>query len=114
MIQKTKKPADAATSSGLQIEQVSTTLNLSNNPKPAKPQAPPLLADTAGEDDWTYFRQRPGATTRTRLPFLNEYPDDFMEYGGGVAFVRITVERDQQGEPTRGARSLTFCEGGSA
>jgi len=75
-------------------------------------QAPP---DNRGEDDWTYFRRRPGAAVRTRLPFPNEFPDDFMEYGGGVAFVRITVERDAAtGEPTRGARSLMFCEGGNA
>jgi hypothetical protein len=37
-----------------------------------------------------------------------------MEYGGGVAFVRIAVERGADGEPTRAVRSLQFCNGGEA
>jgi hypothetical protein len=69
----------------------------------------PNMADTAGEDDWTYFRARPAATTRTRFPLPGEFPDDFR-----VAFVRVAVTRDDRGRPVWAARSVRFCEGGTA
>jgi hypothetical protein len=114
---KTARPADAAASAGpRKIDQLAREIGPTNNPKPAELQAPPLLADTAGEDDRTCFGRRPGAATRLRLPWPSEYPADFIAHGGGVAFVRITVvKRDSAtGQPTRVARRLQFCEGGNA
>jgi hypothetical protein len=80
--------------------------------QPAELQEPP---DVTGEDDWAYFRRRPGAVVRVRLPFPREFPDDFLEHDGGTAFfVRIAVSRDAAGEPVWGARSVTRCQGGRA
>jgi hypothetical protein len=75
-----------------------------------------MADDDSGESDFDYFRRYPGATARLRLPWPTEFPADFMEQRGGVAFVRITViKRDvATGRPTRVARSLRFCSGGSA
>jgi hypothetical protein len=73
------------------------------------PAEPRLAPDNRGEDDWAYFRARPAATTRTRFPLENEFPDDFR-----VAFVRVAVVRDDRGQPVWAARSVRFCEGGSA
>jgi hypothetical protein len=75
---------------------------------------PPNMVDDRGEDDWSFFRARPGAATRTRFPLPNEFPDDFLEHGGAVAFVRVAVTRDDRGQPAWAARSVLFRSGGSA
>lgn len=113
MTHKTKRPADAATSAGPRVDQrlVRTTITPTNSLKSAGPQATPL-PDDRGEDDWTYFRRRPGAVTRLRLPFEDEYPACVL-LPGRPAFVRIQVERDANGRLKR-CRSLRFCKGGSA
>ena len=77
--------------------------------------ARPALADDRGEDDWAFFRARPGATIRTRLPFPNEFPADFIACGGGAAFVRVAVTRDDRGLPVWASRNVMFCiQGGNA
>jgi hypothetical protein len=75
---------------------------------------PTPMVDNAGENDWQYFRARPAATVRTRCPLPGEFPDDFLQHGGGVAFVRVAVTRDDRGLPVWAARSVMFCSGGSA
>jgi hypothetical protein len=110
---KRTKPASAETAGELRgIQQLGSRLNPSpNTPSPARLQAP----DDAGESDWAFFRARPGATIRTRLPFPDEFPDDFIACGGGVAFVRVAVVRDDRGLPVWAARSVMFCiQGGNA
>jgi hypothetical protein len=112
--QKKTKPAIAQTMNGPRdSSSLGSGLDQSNTPSLGQPQAP-LPPDNRGESDWEYFRARPGVATRTRLPFPREYPDDFLEYGGGAAFLHIAVTRDRNGEPTWCDRRLQFCEGGSA
>jgi hypothetical protein len=89
------------------------SLDQTNIPDTANSQAP-LLADTAGENDWEYFGRRPAAAVRTRFPLEGEFPDDFLEHGGAVPFVRVAVVRDDNGLPVWAARSVQFCSGGSA
>jgi hypothetical protein len=112
MIQKKRRPPDVASSGGPGIDQPRNGQIIT--PKPARPQAPPLPPDDRGEDDWTFFRARPGAATRTRFALPNEFPADFLEHGGAVAFVRVAVTRDDNGEPAWAARSVLFCSGGCA
>jgi hypothetical protein len=71
--------------------------------------------DDCGEDDRTYFGRRPDANERLRLPFQTEFAPCMLE-PGRAAFVRISVvKRDAAtGRPTRVARRLMFCEGGTA
>jgi hypothetical protein len=67
------------------------------------------------ESDSDFFRRHPGAAIRNRLPFENEFAAAVLEQGGLTAFVRITVvKRNAAGQPTRVARRLQFCEGGTA
>ena len=108
---KTEKPAAAGATTGLQgSQQLSGRLNpRSNTTPPIETQAP----DISGEDDWSFFRRRPAATTRTRLVFPNEYPSDFMQHGR-VGFVHVTVVRDDRGRPVWAARNIKFCSGGTA
>jgi hypothetical protein len=114
MTDKTKRPADAAASAGpRKIDRLGSKISPPNNPNASTSQAP-CPADTAGESDCAYFRVRASATTRLRLPWPGEYPDDFLQRGGAVAIVRVIVTRDAAGRPMRGRRSLLFCEGGSA
>src|SRR6266849_2838424 len=71
MKRKWKRPADAASSGGPQGS------NLINHDRPLNNRPAPRLqasypADDAGEDAWQYFRARPGATVRLRLPWPGE------------------------------------------
>jgi hypothetical protein len=102
MIRKNEKPADGLTSGGLRIEQVSTTLNLSNTPKLNAPQA----ADDVGVSDLEYFVRRPTARHRFRAAF----PGEFREF----VIVIATVDRDDAGQPIATSRSLYRFEGGHA
>jgi hypothetical protein len=116
MIRKTKRPADAAASAGPRIDPqrlASTAIDPSNNHSPDRPQAS-CPADNRGEDDWAYFRARPGAAVRTRFALPGEFPSDFLEHGGAIPYVRVAVVRDDNGLPVWAARSVQFCEGGSA
>jgi hypothetical protein len=75
--------------------------------------APPM-ADTAGEDDRTYFGRRPDATTRTRLPFPNEFAPELLTRG---AFIHVLLIRDPlTNEPRTRARAIFYSdiEGGRA
>jgi hypothetical protein len=66
------------------------------------------------EDDFAYFRANPNATTRTRLPFENEFTPAVLAEGGGLdCFVHAIVER-KAGQPIRRARWLLFVQGGRA
>jgi hypothetical protein len=110
MIHKTR-PATAATvdrSVGIK-RQINGSFNTSNA---TRPQAPPL-PDIHGEDDWTYFRVRPGAVTRLRLPFENEYPVCVL-LPGRPAVVRVLIERDVVNGQLKRRRSLRFCQGRTA
>jgi hypothetical protein len=82
----------------------------SNTPSLDQLQAP-CPADTAGEDDWQYFRRRKAATTRIRLPFPDEFPVCVL-LPGRPAYVRVWVERADRQLKRR--RRLQFCEGGTA
>jgi hypothetical protein len=57
-----------------------------------------------GESDFDYFRARPTARTRNRLPFENEFSSAELDEGGFDCFVHVIVERDATGQPTRRAR----------
>jgi hypothetical protein len=111
---KTARPATANGEPALNCEQLAGELVSSNTPKAAELQAPPLLADIAGESDYAFFSRRPSVTSRIRLPFENEYPPSVLEPGRS-AFVRIRIERDPDGQLKRRARRrLLFCDGGTA
>jgi hypothetical protein len=118
MKQKWKRPADAASSGGPRgTDRLGSRINPTNSPSANKPQAS-YPADTAGEDDWTFFQRRRGVAVRTRFALPNEFPIDFeqhcSEYCSGNVVVRIAVTRDDRGEPVWGARSVMFCQGGHA
>jgi hypothetical protein len=82
-----------------------------NFPPAADPRPAP---DVTGESDYAFFSRRPGISSRTRLPFENEYPVCVL-LPGRSAFVRIVIiKRDDNGQPTRIARRLSFCNGGHA
>jgi hypothetical protein len=111
MNHKTRPATAAAADRSLSIDQ---QLERQTNTATASTSQASYPADDAGEDDWQYFRRRPGATTRTRFPLASEFPDDFLEHGGAVAFVRVAVVRDGRGQPVWAARSVMFRSGGSA
>jgi hypothetical protein len=112
MNHKTKRPADAAASAGpRKTDRLGSKISSTNNANGSTSQAP-CPADDAGEDDWTYFRARPGVNTRTRLPFENEYHACVL-LPGRPAFVHVEIERDADRQLKR-RRRLRFCEGGTA
>jgi hypothetical protein len=112
MTHKMMKPAAAGATTGLrEIDQLGSKINPSNNTSASTSQAP--LADRV-EDDFAYFRRHPGATTRTRLPFPNEFTPAALAQGGGLdCFVHAIVQRNADGTIRR-ARWLLFVQGGSA
>jgi hypothetical protein len=89
----------------------SEKISLTNTPAATKPQAPPLLAHTAGESDLAYFTARPGISTRTRLPFPNEFPPGVLE-PSRVAFVHVLlVTRDPKtNAPATRARAIFYAD----
>jgi hypothetical protein len=102
-----KRPAIAQTMNGPQKSNRPGSLEQTNIPNAAKPQAPSLLADTAGESDLAYFRARPGVDGRKRLAFEGEGYDS-------AAFISVAVRRDAAGLPTRILRAAIYGEWGRA
>jgi hypothetical protein len=111
---KTVRPAIAQTMNGPRgSDRLGSRINPPNNPNASTSQAP-CPADNRGEDDYAYFTARPGINSRVRFPFENEFPVCVL-LPGASAFVRISIDRDADGEPKRRARrALRFCEGGHA
>jgi hypothetical protein len=71
--------------------------------------------DASGEDDLTYFRQRPHARTRVRSAFPGEFSKKILKQGRGrPAVVVVAIARDDAGNPTRRARGILFPDGGRA
>lgn len=70
--------------------------------------------DDAGEDDASFFRARPQARTRVRVPFPGEFPHRLLKRSRGrQLIVVVTVNRHPvTGEPTRRARAVLFADGG--
>jgi hypothetical protein len=109
---KRTRPADAATSGRPRgIDQISNDRPL-NTASATETQAP-SLADTAGEDDETFFRRRPRVNTRTRLPFESEFPPGVLERG---AFVHVLIIRNSDGSPGTRAHAIFYSniDGGRA
>ena len=74
--------------------------------------APPNMADNTGEDDLTFFSRRPHVSTRTRLPFPNEFPPGVID-AARVAFVHVVTIRDPvTNEPTTRGRGVFYSDGG--
>jgi hypothetical protein len=116
MIQKTKRPADAAASAGpREIDQLAREIDPSNSPKPDQLQAP-LLADTVGESDLAYFRRRPNISSRKRLAFEGEPPAGVLERDeyDNVAFINVRLVRDAAGKPATILREIVYGEWGTA
>jgi hypothetical protein len=66
------------------------------------------MVDDSGEDDETFFRRRPDANVRVRLPIAGEFPPGAID-PGRVAFVHVQVERDPAtGEPGTRARAIFY------
>jgi hypothetical protein len=92
-------------------ERLGSELVPSNNPKSDRPQAP----DNRGENDETFFRRRPNARQRLRLPFPAELPLEIWQpaAAAGVAgFVIVT--RGAPGAPWTRSRQFVFAAGGTA
>jgi hypothetical protein len=89
----------------LNVEQLGGPLDLSNTRNVAGPQV---------ETDFDFFRARPHARIRNRLPFPDEFAPEHLDEGGLDCFVHAIVERNSVGQPIRRARWLLFCEGGRA
>jgi hypothetical protein len=86
----------------------------SNTPNASEAQAPP--PDDRGESDFDYFVARPHVSTRTRLPFENEFPAGVID-AERIAFVHVVTIRDPlTNEPTTRGRGVFYCddEGGRA
>jgi hypothetical protein len=107
---KTAKPASASHAEPVsKVEQIGRPLNRPNTPNAAGPQV-----DDCGESDFDYFLARPNATTRTRLPFENEFPPAVMEMARGRSmFVHVVMMRDLvTNEPTTRGRGVFFSDSG--
>ena len=73
------------------------------------------VADDAGESDLAYFTARPGARTRIRAAFDDEFPAELLPQAHGrQAMVIVAIERDTAGNPTTRGRGVFFAEGGTA
>jgi hypothetical protein len=111
---KTAKPASGLSAEPVsKSEQLGGRLDSTNNPKPAEPQAP----DAFGENDELFFRRRPGARQRLRLPFDAELPIEVWQpaaAAGLAAFVIVSMTRDAEGAPTIISRQFVLAEGGTA
>jgi hypothetical protein len=111
---KTAKPASASHAEPVsKSEQLGSGLNPTNNPKPVRPQAP----DDAGENDELFFRRRPGARQRLRLPFPAELPPEVWQEAvaaGLAAFVIVEMKRGAPGAPWIRSRQFVFAAGGTA
>jgi hypothetical protein len=96
------------------IDRLGSKISPPNNPNASTSQAPSFALDDRAESDFAYFRARPTARTRNRLPFAGEFSPDVMDQDGLDCFVHAIVERNAAGQPMRRARWLLFCEGGTA
>jgi hypothetical protein len=78
---------------------------------------PPNMADTAGQSDYDYFVAHPNVSTRTRLPFPDEFPAGVID-AGRIAFVHVFLaSRDPvTNAPGTRARAIFYSDddGGSA
>ena len=105
------RPAAAdATNGPRDPDQLAREIGPTNNPKPAELQAP----DISGEDDLTFFRRRPGISSRKRLAFENEPLPGLLERDDNVAFVSVRVKRDAAGLPATIFRAAIYGEWGHA
>jgi hypothetical protein len=85
----------------------------SNTPSPCQLQAP----DISGENDELFFRRRPGASQRLRLPFDAELPPELWQAAvaaGLAAFVIVEMKRGAPGAPWIRSRRFVFAAGGNA
>ena len=74
---------------------------------PADPRPAP---DDRGEDDWTFFRRRPGINRRVRFSTDGEFgPEIAAQARGRAIIVMVAVGLNASGIPTR-ARAFTFSE----
>lgn len=112
MTLKRVRPADSAKSAGPRVDQQRLRHHngATNSPSPEKLQAPPSPPDDRGEDDWTYFRARPGLTRRLRFPLADEPLD--MTDDIGIALVSVRMDRDEFGQPVNRLRAVFFRMGG--
>jgi hypothetical protein len=104
---KTAKPAPARREEPVsKVERLGSELDRSNTLKPNQPQAP----DDCGEDDLTFFSRRPHVSTRTRLPFPNEFPAGVID-AARIAFVHVVTLRDPvTNEPTTRGRGVFYAD----
>lgn len=75
-----------------------------------------MQADTAGEDDFSYFRRRPDVRRRVRFSTDGEFgPEITAQARGRPIIVMVAVGLNANGIPTR-ARAFAFSdiEGGHA
>jgi hypothetical protein len=113
---RTAKPAPARCEEPVSnVEQLGSGLDQSNTPKASEPQAP----DDAGESDHDYFRRRPEARHRFRLPLPDEFPAAILSEAriqarGCEVLVLVVIDRDARGRPATRARGLVCLPGGAA
>ena len=79
----------------------------------------PNMADDRGEDDETFFRRRPGARHRFRLPLPGEFSAAILSEAriqarGREVVVLVVSDRDARGIPSARARGLVCLPGGTA
>ena len=110
---KTAKPAPREVSAEpvSKIEWLGGPLDRSDTPSPAQPQAP----DISGENDELFFRRRPNARQRLRLPFPAELPPEVWQpaaAAGLAALVIVQMKRDVT--PWIRSRKFVLAAGGTA
>jgi hypothetical protein len=81
--------------------------------------APLDMVDNVGESDETFFRRRPEARHRFRLPLADEFSAAILSEArtqarGREVLVLVVVERDRAGRPSTRARGLVCLPGGTA
>jgi hypothetical protein len=110
---KTARPATAETVNGPRKSEHASALG-SNTPNAAGPQV-----DDRGESDHDYFRRRPEARHRFRLPLHDEFSAAILSEArtqarGREVLVLVVIDRDASGRPSTRARGLVCLPGGTA
>jgi hypothetical protein len=81
------------------------------NFSPADARRPP---DDRGESDLVFFTRRPGAVTRTRLPFPAELPIEVWQAAVDAGLAGFVIVTRAPGSPWVRSRKFVFTAGGTA
>jgi hypothetical protein len=64
--------------------------------------------------DLEYFRAHPNIDSRNRLAFDGEPPEALRDFESDIAFIRVRLKRDADGQPATILREIVFGDWGRA